>query len=170
MGYLDILEDTLLAYRLPAFDARLRVRERKHPKLYWIDPGIVRAIKRQAGSLASEERGALLEGWIAMILRAYAEIRGTADEVYYWAPANSHRLEVDFVLKLGRQFLAVEVKSSPKISNPQLSGLRAIGDLPGIERRILVYRGRRNMRTEDGIEIWPVELFLHNLASSTLWP
>ena len=30
-GYFDILEDTLLAFRRPAFDAKLSVRERKHP-------------------------------------------------------------------------------------------------------------------------------------------
>src|SRR3989442_5279937 len=33
-GYLVILQDTLLATIVPAFEARLRVRERKHPKLY----------------------------------------------------------------------------------------------------------------------------------------
>ena len=37
------LEDTLVAFRLPAYDPKLRVRERKHPKLYWIDPGMARA-------------------------------------------------------------------------------------------------------------------------------
>ena len=40
-GTLDILEDTLLAFRLPAVKPRLRVRERRYPKLYWIDPGLV---------------------------------------------------------------------------------------------------------------------------------
>lgn len=54
-GYLEILEDTLLATRLPAFEARLRVRERKHPKLYWTDPGLVRAVKRQLGPVTEEE-------------------------------------------------------------------------------------------------------------------
>src|SRR5579875_356961 len=34
-GYLKILQDTLLATLLPAFEPRLRVRERRHPKLYW---------------------------------------------------------------------------------------------------------------------------------------
>ena len=41
-GYLDILEETLLCFRLPAYEARLRVRERKLPKWYWCDPGLVR--------------------------------------------------------------------------------------------------------------------------------
>ena len=39
-GYLDILEDTLVAFRLPAYVARMRVREKRHPKLYWVDTGI----------------------------------------------------------------------------------------------------------------------------------
>ncbi len=39
-GYLEVLEETLLARRLPAFQAGLRARERKHPKLHWIDPGL----------------------------------------------------------------------------------------------------------------------------------
>ena len=56
-GYLDILEDTLLTFRLPAFEARLRVRERKLPKLHWVDAGVVRAVKRQLGAVAAEERG-----------------------------------------------------------------------------------------------------------------
>jgi len=32
-GYLEILEDTLFTFQLPAYEARLRVRERRHPKL-----------------------------------------------------------------------------------------------------------------------------------------
>ena len=71
-GYLDILEDTLLAFRLPAFQPRLRVRERRHPKLYWVDPGLVRAVKKLHGPIAPEERGALLEGWVLHLLRALA--------------------------------------------------------------------------------------------------
>ena len=42
-GYLEILEETLLCFQLPAYETRLRVRERKLPKWYWCDPGIVRA-------------------------------------------------------------------------------------------------------------------------------
>jgi len=63
--YLEILEDTLLAFRVPGFEARLRVRERKHPKLYWVDAGLVRAAKDQLAPLAIEERGPLFEGLVA---------------------------------------------------------------------------------------------------------
>ena len=80
-GYLEILEDTLVAMRLPAYEARLRTRERAHPKLYWVDPGLVRAAKRQLGSVTAEERGPLFEGWIFTMLRAHNEARPLFDEL-----------------------------------------------------------------------------------------
>ncbi len=169
-GYIDILEDTLLAFRLPAFEGRLRVRERRHPKLYWVDPGIVRALKKHSGMLAAEEKGALLEGWVATLLRTYGELQEVFDELYYWAPAESRQTEVGFLLQRGRQYLAIEVKSNPRISPEALSGLKAISDLKGVTRRILVYPGKREMKTTEGIEVWPVERLLRALAANKLWP
>ena len=80
-GYLAILQDTLLAALLPAFESQLRVRERKHPKLYWTDPGIVRAAKRQSGPIGAEERGPLLEGLILMTMQAHNGNKRFFDEI-----------------------------------------------------------------------------------------
>jgi predicted AAA+ superfamily ATPase len=169
-GYLEILEDTLLARRLPAFEARLRVRERKHPKLYWLDPGLVRAVKKQLGPVAAEERGPLVEGWVHMLLRAYGEEGGLFDELAYWAPTEARSVEVDFLLQRGGEFLALEVKAQRRFSPEQLTGLKAIGDLPGLVRRVLVYNGQRRLRMPEGIEVWPVEGFLAALREGSLWP
>lgn len=169
-GYIEILEDTLLTFRLPAFEARLRVRERKHPKLYWIDPGLARAVRKTFGPTAVEERGPLLEGFVLMLLRAYAEEQELFDEIFYWAPAQARNVEVDFLMKRGREFLAVEVKATPRYSTTMLKGLRAIGELGRVVRRILVYGGSRSLRTTEGIEVWPVRRFADELAAGTLWP
>ena len=169
-GYLGILQDTLVATILPAFEARLRVRERRHPKLYWVDPGIVRAAKRDLGSVGAEERGPLLEGWVLMVLRAHNSASDVFDEISYWAPADARLTEVDFLLRRGRDHLALEVKSQSRFAAPQLAGLRAIADLPRLVRRVLVYLGDRSLRTEDGIEVWPLERFLRAVADGTLWP
>ena len=170
VGYLDILEDTLLATRLPAYEARLKVRERKHPKLYWVDPGLVRAAKRQLGPLAIEERGALLEGWVFTLLRTYAEERELYDEIFYWSPPSASATKVDFLLRRGREFLALAVKSSARAVPELTKGLRAISDLPRLVRRIAVYAGPRSLTTPEGIEVWPVRRFLEELAGGTLWP
>lgn len=169
-GYLDILEDTLLAFRLPAFEAKLRVRERRHPKLYWIDPGVVRAIKRQFATVTLEEKGALFEGWIATLLRIYGENREIPDELFYWAPAESRKIEVDFILKRGNNLVGIEVKSAPKISRQDLRGLRALAGLNGIVRRVLLYMGKQEQKTEDEIEIWPLRKFLNCLAADRIFP
>ncbi len=169
-GYLDILEDTLLAYRLPAFQPRLRARERRHPKLYWVDPGLVRAVKKLHGPIAPEERGALLEGWILHLLRAHAEERGLFDELHYWAPHPANRTEVDFLLRRGGELAAIEVKSQPRYHTSMLPGLRAIAELPGIVRRILVYGGKRSFRTTDGIDVWSIDRLQQALSEGTLWP
>ena len=46
----------------------------------------------------------------------------------------------------------------------------AIGDLPHLVRRVLVYTGTRELRTPEGIEVWPLARFLTALADGTLWP
>ncbi len=167
-GYIEILEDTMVATRLGALEAKLRVRERRRPKLYWADPGLVRALKRQFGPVTPEERGALLEGWVLGELRAHNEHQRLYDEIAYWAATES-RIEVDFVLRRDHQYAAVEVKAAERYNTSFVKGLRAIADLPGLARRVVVYRGRRAFRTEDGIDIWPVEVFCQALADDGVW-
>jgi predicted AAA+ superfamily ATPase len=169
-GYLGILQDTLVATLLPAFEAKLRARERQHPKLYWVDPGLARAAKRQLGAVAAEERGPLFEGLVLTILRAHNGDSDLFDEVSYWAPAQARQMEVDFLLRRGRDFLAVEVKAQPRFSTLQLAGLRAIGELPRVARRVLVYLGDRHLRTEDGIDVWPLGRLAAAAADGSLWP
>ena len=168
-GYLEILDDTLLAVQLPAFEARLRVRERRRPKLYWADPGLVRAVKRQMGPVAAEERGALLEGWVLGLLRAHNEHQRIYDDIGYWAAAESSA-EVDFVLTRDREHLAIEVKASERYNTAMLRGLRAVAGLAGLARRVLAYRGRRAFRTEDGIDVWPLDSLHQALQADQLWP
>lgn len=168
-GYVGILEDTLMAVRLEAFEARLRARERRHPKLFWVDPGLVRAAKRQLGPLGIEERGPLLEGLVLTLLRSHNDDGEVFDDINYWSPAQSAATEVDFVLRRGREYLALEVKHQSRTGPELLIGLRAIADLPKLVRRIAVYRGRQTLRTDDGIEVWPFERLVEAIVERRLW-
>jgi uncharacterized protein len=169
-GYVGILQDTLLATLLPAFEPRLRARERKHPKLYWVDAGLVRAARRDLGPVGPHERGSLLEGWVLQMLRAHNEEGTLFDDIYYWAPLQARDMEVDFLLRRGRDLLAIEVKSGRRFARTDLRGLQAVADLPMLARRILVYGGDRSMRTEAGIEVWPLARLTSAIAEDTLWP
>jgi len=167
-GYLEILEETLLCFRLPAYEAKLRVRERKLPKWYWCDPGIVRVMKRATGSLAPEERGALFEGMVAQLIRSYKDYRGICDDMYYWAPSGRSETEVDFLLVRGADLIAVEAKSGNTFMDAWCKGLRAVGQLKGLRRRIIVCPRGPVLRTKDGIDILPLQHFADLLAGNTL--
>lgn len=168
-GYIEILEDTLLAFRLPAYGLKLRLREKKHPKLYWVDPGLVRAVNNRFSEIYPEERGALFEGFIASVLKAYQDYNDLFDELYYWSPASSQNLEVDFLLKRENDIIAIEVKSSLNLQRSHFKGLKAISELEGLRKKILVYPGEKKMKTEDDIEIWPLPFFLECLDNNNLW-
>jgi len=163
-GYLDILQDTYLVAMLSAYEARLRVKERKHPKLYWTDAGVVRAMKGQFHEPAPEERGALLEGWVAGLLRARQAYTGLYDELCYWAPAQGGT-EVDFLMRRGSEFIGIEVKATANPGSPEYTGLRAIAQLSGLKRRLLVHLGERAFTTPDGVEALPAMEFARELAA-----
>ena len=158
-----------MAFRLPAYDPKLRVRERKHPKLYWVDPGLARAASGRFRELDPRERGPLFEGWIATVLSSYRDYQDAFDEMYYWAPAQARQTKVDFLLLRDGKSTAIEAKASSRIYDRHLAGLRAVAPLPDLQRRILTYTGTRRMRTPDGIDIWPLPDLLEALQSDQLW-
>jgi predicted AAA+ superfamily ATPase len=163
-GFFEVLEDTLLVRKLEAFTSHLRVREKKRPKFYFIDPGIVRAIKKERGTVSTEEQGALFEGLIFTLLEFQKEAYGDIDDIHYWSPAEAKITEVDFLVRRGKKLIAIEVKSGERIRPEDLKGLKAIGELKGIERRILVYRGKLDRTTEEGIEILSFQSFVKLLS------
>ena len=93
----------------------------------------------------------------------YGEYRNLYDRLSYWAPAGAKSTEVDFVLSRGREVIAVEVKASRRWRPEYLAGMRAIGDLSGLQRRIVVYLGDEELRPEPGIEVLPLAHFLREL-------
>ena len=104
------------------------------------------------------------------MLRAHNDAGAVFDEIAYWSPAQSTMTEVDFVLRRGREHIALEVKHQSRFGPELLTGLRAIATLPALARRLLVYRGRQVLRTEDGIDVWPLERLVEALAEDTMWP
>jgi len=163
LGYLDILEDTLLAFRLPAYEGKLRVKERRHPKLYWIDPGLARAARRRFGALVDEERGALFEGWLAMVLQAYRAYRHLFEDWNYWAPTQSAALEVDFLLWRDDACVAIEAKASTRYRPEFARGPETFAASYGGKQRpktIVVYLGSHRLQTPGGTQVLPLRDFL----------
>ena len=59
-NYFDILVDTLIGFRLPGWQPKLKVREKLTPKFYLFDPGVSRALTGRIGvaTVRSAQRSA----------------------------------------------------------------------------------------------------------------
>ena len=65
--------------------------------------------------------------------------------------------------------IAIEAKSSARITRDHLKGLRSLAeDHPRVGRRIVVSRESRARKTEDGIEILPAASFVRRLWAGDL--
>ena len=70
-GYLGILEDLLLSFRLPVFRKRAKRATVAHEKMYLFDAGVFRSLRPKGPLDRPEEmEGQALEGLVAQHLRA----------------------------------------------------------------------------------------------------
>lgn len=160
-SYVGILEDLLLAARLPAFTRRAVRAVTQHPKFYFFDAGVFRSL-RPAGPLDRPEEvdGAALEGLVWQHLRAWAAWGGAKRSLHYWRTRTGR--EVDFVAHGPGEFAAIEVKNAARVREGDLDSLLAFtGDHPRATA-ILLYRGAERLR-ERGVWCVPVDAFLRRL-------
>ncbi len=116
--YLNLLEVSFLAVRVPAYAVSRTRRLMKRPKLYWGDVGL--ALHLSGGS---EPAGAHLENLVLLDLLVWRDGREERAEILHWRATTGE--EVDFVVETPRELLPVEVKATtrPRVSDAE--GLRA---------------------------------------------
>ena len=167
-GYVEILEDLLLGFRVPVFMKRAKRHLSQHPKFYYFDTGVFNSIRPQ-GPLDTPEQmaGAALEGLIAQHLRAFNAHSFHQQALYFWRTKSG--LEVDFIVYGARIFWALEVKNAKNIRSQDLKGLAAFReDYPEAEL-FFIYRGKERLKMK-GILCIPCEEFLKNLIPGKTGP
>ena len=116
-GYLQILEDLLLSFRVPVFTKRARRHLTTHPKFYWFDAGVFRSV-RPSGPLDRPEEiaGAALEGLIAQHLRAWIDYTNSGSPYISGAPSRGSKWTswcTDLVVS-GRSRSSIPVRFAPR--------------------------------------------------------
>lgn len=162
-GYVSILEDLLLGIRLPAFQRRAKRRVTAHPKFYFFDAGVYRAV-RPRGPLDSPDEidGPAFETLLLQELRAHNDYRDLGYELHYWRTATG--VEVDFVLYGERGLHAFEAKRASRLRSSDYEGLRAFAaDYPSASCT-LVYAGTKAY-DEGPIRVLPLAECLRELPS-----
>ena len=162
-NYFTILEDLLLAYKVPIFTKRAKRRLVAHPKFYFFDVGIYRTLRPMGPLDAPEEvEGISFESLLFQELKAINDYYGLGYKIYYWRTSNN--LEVDFVLYGERGLKAFEIKRRGRVPSSELRGLKAfLKDYP-TARAYYIYGAERRM-SEGDIDIIPLDYALKNLPA-----
>lgn len=161
-SYFEILTDTLLGSWLPAWTPRAKVKEVAHPKFYFFDGGVVRAIQKLLRDpINSVERGILFETMIFNELNAHIAYENIGGELSYWRTADG--IEIDFIWTRGTTTVAIEVKSRTEWKKEYNRGMKSLLS-SSVKPTVCyaVYGGKDVLKQEWGF-VFPWEEFLSQL-------
>jgi uncharacterized protein len=163
-NYFQILEDTLLGFRIPPWRKVINRRLIETEKFYLFDVGVANYLARRTPKLGTPEFGNSFEQYILMELKAYQAYRNPELDIRYWRTSTG--FEVDFIL--GDMNAAIEVKGSQRIHSKHTRGLRALMEEHTVGRTIIVSLEQEPRKLDPSIEVLPWQVFLEVLWSGEL--
>lgn len=144
-GYFDILIDTLIGWYLPSFRLKAKIKEIAHPKFYFFDNGVQRALLGEHRNKPSAaDSGQLFEAYVMNEIRLLtASLRIGAEMAYWRTEAGT---EVDLIWHRGRRCIGFEIKHKDLWDKRNNAGLETLLAEGKIERAFGIYTGTRRLR------------------------
>ena len=125
--YLDLLEQTFVIFRLPAFSTNPRKEISKSQKVFFWDTGIRNALLNTfAADELRPDIGAVWENWVIAEMAKRNALLGSPGELFFWRSRT--QAEVDLVVKTESGLRAFEIKW-----NPRRAGSAAFRSAYGVE-------------------------------------
>ncbi|MBI2459767.1 MAG: ATP-binding protein [Parcubacteria group bacterium] len=107
--YLDLLEQTFVIFRLPAFSTNPRKEISKNHKIYFYDTGVRNAILNEFSlNPLRSDIGQLWENWVVAEFMKHNLLYGQKKNLYFWR--SRAKSEVDLIIKEGEKISAYEIK------------------------------------------------------------
>lgn len=166
--YFQILEDTLLGFCLMPYAKSHRRRIVKHPKFYFIDTGLVFALRRMLSIELTEATplfGDAFEHFIVIeVMKAIEYLSEEIDMSFF---RTSDGAEVDLILEKHGQVVPVEIKAGTAPGTP--SGLRSFLRDHEVSTAYCACRTPRAYRLAD-VNFIPWQDLVEKLYNRTLFP
>ena len=163
-NYFQILEDTLLGFRITPWRKVRNRRLIETEKFYLFDVGVTNYLARRAPRIGTPEFGNSFEQYILMELKAYQAYRNPELDIRYWRTSTG--FEVDFVLD--DMNVAIEVKGSQRVHSTHTRGLRALLEEHTVKRAVIISLEKQPRKLDSSIEVLPWQVFLNTLWSGEL--
>jgi predicted AAA+ superfamily ATPase len=158
--FVDLLDDTLLAVRLPPFRPPHHVSRRvlQRERVFLFDVGVRNALLGlHRHPVTQDQVGAAFEHWVILqiVYLNRAQRHGWRLSSY----RSEAGAEVDLIVERDSEFLAIEIKAGRSVSVVDTRGLQSLQSLLRARkplRKWIIYRGPRKQKFENGVEAWPV--------------
>jgi len=140
-SYLNFLEGAYLIRLLPPFEANLKKRLVKSPRLYWRDSGLLHALlglRNMDDLFSAPWVGASWEGWVVEQIISTRRSRGEKFQPYFFRTHDG--LEVDLVIEKGTSLELIEIKLTTAPSPEDFAPLAKAAGLLGATRTVLISR------------------------------
>ena len=128
-NYFQILEDTHLGFILEPWIPSVRERVMRHPKFYFFDLGVCRALARQLESRLTPSTslyGDLFEQWIVLEVIRWARYSSRNTQLFYYLPHGGK--EIDLVIsRPGKKIILLEIKSTEFVEERHIEALNSSG-------------------------------------------
>jgi len=126
-SYFEIIEDTLLGFRLPAYDKSVRKQQRKAPKFYFLDTGVKRALDRTLEVPLKPQTSAFGEAFEHFII---LEIQRMASYMHkdfrYSYLLTKDGAEIDLIIdRPGKKTTLIEIKSKDRVDERDIRHLKS---------------------------------------------
>lgn len=155
-SYFDILEDTLIGYRIPAYTKVVKRRIVQAPRFYYFDVGIANhLLHRKELVRGTVDYGHAFEHLVIQELVAWLHYSHSEEKLFYWRTYTG--IEVDAII--GDARVAIEIKSVEEVLPRHLKGLKAFGEEFPSSRRIIISLDRINRKVGDIELIYVLDFF-----------
>lgn len=163
-SYFQILEDTLLGFRVASWRRSKTRRMIETEKFYLFDVGVANYLSRRTPREGTPEFGKAFEHYILMELKAYQAYRNPEMDIRYWRTSTG--MEVDFIL--GEMDVALEIKGARRAHEGDLKGLTALLTDHKVKHPLLLSLEREPRKMGAKVRALPWAVFLRELWSGAL--
>src|SRR5690606_10346736 len=135
----EILEDSLIVFRLESYSGSSYRRLVRHPKFYFFDTGVLNSL---LGSykIAVDRRGALFENMVMAAIRNLLTSRASLFRMCTYRSTGG--AEVDLILEIDGTEMAIEIKASKNIGPSDMNGLKSFSEVSKNKPlKMIVYLG-----------------------------
>jgi len=155
-SHYEILEDTLIGFKLYPYKKSIRKKQREKPKFYFFDTGVVRALQGLSSielHPKTAEYGHFFEHFIINEIIKANSYRKTDYQFSYLSTPHS---EIDLIIeKPSGEVILLEIKSTDNVRPKHYKTLELLGGDIANSKSIVVSRDKYRRKTDSGVLICP---------------